>query len=93
MIVTNRKKYLKWSFRPTFRGEKQLDHGLIMIENDKCRIKLYKQSHIGASIFELNKVLMCNFHYNFIEKKYDVEAELLFTDTGNWMYEIETLNV
>ena len=64
-----------------------------MIENDKCRIKLYKQSHIGASIFELSKVLMCNFHYNFIEKKYDVEAEVLFTDTGNWMYEIETLNV
>ena len=64
-----------------------------MIENDKCRIKLYKQFHIGASIFELSKVLMCNFHYNFIEKKYDVEAELLFTDTGNWMYEIETLNV
>ena len=64
-----------------------------MIENDKCRIKLYKQSHIGASIFELSKVLMCNFHYNFIEKKYDVEAELLFTDTGNWMCEIETLNV
>ena len=45
------------------------------------------------SIFELSKVLMCNFHYNFIEKKYDVEAELLFTDTGNWLYEIETLNV
>ena len=64
-----------------------------MIENDKCRIKLYKQFHIGASIFELSKVLMCNFHYNFIEKKYDVEAEVLFTDTGNWMYEIETLNV
>ena len=48
---------------------------------------------LEQSIFELSKVLMCNFHYNFIEKKYDVEAELLFTDTGNWMYEIETLNV
>ena len=48
---------------------------------------------LEQSIFELSKVLMCNFHYNFIEKKYDVEAELLFTDTGNWLYKIETLNV
>ena len=51
-IVTNRKTYLKWSFRPTFRKEKQLENGLILIEKDKCRINLNKTTDIGASILE-----------------------------------------
>ena len=30
-IVTTRKQYLKWSFRPTFKREKQLCNGAIAI--------------------------------------------------------------
>lgn len=55
-IVTNRKSYLKWSFTPTLRREKQPDHGWIMIEKDKCEIKLNKPTHIEASILELSKI-------------------------------------
>lgn len=55
-IVTNRKSYLKWSFTPTLRREKQPDHGWIMIEKDKREIKLNKPTHIEASILELSKI-------------------------------------
>ena len=30
-IVTTRKQYLKWSFRPTFKREKQFDNGAMAI--------------------------------------------------------------
>ena len=33
-IVTTRKQYLKWSFTPLFKREKQLRNGVIAIE--KC---------------------------------------------------------
>ena len=39
-IVINRKKYIKWSFRQSFRKKKQFNNGFIMTEKDKCRIKL-----------------------------------------------------
>ena len=41
-------------------------------------------------ILELNKVLMYEFHYDYIKNKYDSESNLLFTDTDSLMYEIKT---
>ena len=41
-------------------------------------------------ILELNKVLMYEFHYDYIKNKYGNESNLLFTDTDSLMYEIKT---
>ena len=42
---------------------------------------------------ELSKVLMYEFHYNYVKNKYDNNSRLLFTDTETLMYEIKTEDV
>ena len=57
--LITRKQYLKyWSFRPTFKREKQFCNGAIAIETEKCIINLNESLYIGTSILDLSKVLM-----------------------------------
>ena len=44
-------------------------------------------------ILELSKVLMYEFHCDYIKNKYRNNSKLLFTDTDSLMYEIKTEDV
>ena len=44
-------------------------------------------------ILELSKVLIYEFHYDYITNKYDNKSKLLLTDTDKLMYEIKTEDV
>ena len=45
------------------------------------------------SILELSKVLMDEFHYDYVRNKYDNKSKLLFTNTDSLMHEIKTEDV
>ena len=62
-IATNRKNYLNWPLDQPLKEKSNL----IMIEKDKSGIKLNKPTHKEASILELSKVLMYDFHCNYIK--------------------------
>ena len=47
--------------------------------------------YIAFSVLELIKLLMYDFHYNYIKRKYN--AKLLFTDTNSLVYKIQTDDV
>ena len=55
-------------------------------------ISLNKPIYIGFCILELSKLLMYQFHYDYILKIFD-NVKLLFTDTDSLVYEIKGKNV
>ena len=44
-------------------------------------------------ILELSKVLIYEFHYDYVKNKYSNNSRLLFRDTDSLMYEIKTEDV
>lgn len=44
-------------------------------------------------ILELSKVLMCEFHCDYIKNRYDSKSKLLLKDTDSFLHEIKTEHV
>ena len=44
-------------------------------------------------LLDFSKLLMYEFHYDYIKNKFDTTSTLLFTDNGSLMYEIKTEDV
>ena len=89
-IIDDRKKALKLSSRPNFDRCTIFDKHLIALHMLNTEIYFNKPVYVGQAILDLSKMLMFNFHYNYIKKKYHNKAELLFTDTDSLMYQIKT---
>ena len=72
---------------------KIFDNNLVAKRKRKVSLRLNKPAYIGMCILELSKILMYEFHYDYIKNKYDNKSKLLFTDTDSLMYEIKIEDV
>ena len=92
-LVKYKKDYLKCTSTPSYMSHKIFDNNLVGIRKSKVALKLNKPAYIGMCILELTKVLMYEYHYDYIKNKYDNKSKLLFTDTDSLMYETKTEDV
>ena len=67
------------------------DKDFVAVHCSKKVMTLNKPICVGFCILELSKLLMYQFHYNYVLKTFD--AKLLFTDTDSLVYEIKSGNV
>ena len=88
-LVTDEKRLLKLTSKPTFVRQKIFHENLVGVNTKKEKIRLDKPSYVGMCILDLSKTLMYDFHYNYIRKKY-TDCQLLFTDTDSLFYHIKT---
>ena len=51
-------------------SHKICDNDLVAIRKSKVTLTLNKSTYIGMCILKLTKVLMCEFHYDYIKNKY-----------------------
>ena len=85
--------YKKCTSKPSYMSHKVFDNNLVMIRKSKLALRLNKSSYIGICILQLSKVLMYEFHYDYIKNKYDNKSKLLFANTDSLRYEIKTEDV
>jgi hypothetical protein len=66
---------------------------VVMMEQIRAKVRLNKPVNIGFTVLDVSKLLMFDFHYNVIAKRYGKNARLLFTDTDSVGYHLVTDDV
>ena len=92
-LVTNEKKLDKLTSKPTYVSSKIFNENLMTVHKVKETLTLNRPAYVGMCILDLSKTLMYDFHHNYIKKKYNDRAKLLFTDTDSLTYEIEAEDI
>jgi len=89
-LISDSEKFRKYVAKPTFINGIIFNEDLVAVENIKEKLMLNKPIYVGFTILDLSKLLMYDFHYGFVRKKYGDNAKLLFTDTDSLCYELKT---
>lgn len=79
-LVTDKEQLLKLACKPTFLSSKIFNENVVAVHKIKESLHLNRPSHVGFCILDISKTLMYDCHHNYIKKKFNNRAKLLFTD-------------
>lgn len=79
--------------KPNFHSCMIFNENLVAIEMSKLEVIINKPIYIGLCILDISKVVLYDFHYNFMKKKLGNLCKLLYTDTDSLIYDIKHDNI
>lgn len=89
-LIADPDKAIKAISKPTMKQCEIVNEDLVMVRAARRQVTLNKPIYTGFAILELSKVLMYEFHYDYMMARYANNATLLFTDTDSLTYHVRT---
>ena len=90
-LVNNEVDYLQAVMCPNFKSGTLFGPDLIGCKMGKVKVVMNKPVYLEQAILDLSKIVMYEFHYDYMKSKYsDDKLKLCYMDTDSLIYEIET---
>ena len=89
-LVTSRESYLKLVMKPNFKSGVRFDENLMGCEMGKIKVIMNKPVYLGQAMLDLSKIVMYEFHYDYMVPKYGNKLCVCYMDTDSLIYNIET---
>ena len=89
-LVTSKEAYLKTVMKPNFKSGVLFGENLMGCEMGKVKVVMNKSVYLGQAILDLSKIIMYEFHYDYMVPKYGEKLDLCYMDTDSLIYNIET---
>ena len=88
-LVTDEEAYQKTVNKPNFKSGTLFSENLMGCEMGKVKIVMNKPVYLEQVILDLSKLVMYEFHYNYMRKKFR-DLQLCYMDTDSLIYYIKT---
>ena len=88
-LITNRESYLKTVMKPNFKLAVCFGPNLMGSEME-IKVVMNKPIYLGQAILDLSKLVMYEFHYDYMIPRYNEHLKLCYMDTDSLVYHIKT---
>ena len=75
-LVTTEEKYLHTVMKPNFKSGVLFGENLLGCEMGKIKVVMNKPVYLGQAILDLSKIIMYEFHYDYMVPKYGDRLKL-----------------
>ena len=89
-LVMTEEKYLRTVMRANFKSGVLIGENLMGCEMGKIKVVMNKPVYLGQAILGLSKIVMYEFHYDYMIPKYGNRLKLCYMDTDSLVYHIKT---
>ena len=90
-LVSDEDKFQKTVKKPNFKTSVLLGENLMGCEMEKIKVVMNKPVYLGQAILDLSKLVMYEFHYDYMRRRYDSQnLKLCYMDTDCLVYHIKT---
>ena len=72
-LVTTEEKYLKTVMKPNFKSGVLFGENFMGCEMGKIKVVMKKPVYLGQAILDLSKIIMYEFHHDFMVPKYSLD--------------------
>ena len=89
-VVTTKEKYLGMVMKPNFKSGVLFGENLMGCEMGKIKVVMNKPVYLSQAILDLSKIVMYEFHYDYMVPKYGHRLKLCYMDRDSLVYHIKT---
>ena len=90
-LVMTEEKYLRTVMKPNFKSGVLFGENLMGCEMGKINVVMNKPVYLSQVIIDLSKIVMYEFHYDYMVPKYGLEKlKLCYIDMDSLVYDIKT---
>ena len=89
-LVKTDHKRIKLVSEPNYHTMNLISENLSIIEMKKVKVKMNKPIYLGLSILEISKIIMYEFWYDYMKKKYGDMVKLCYMDSDSLIMNIKT---
>ena len=80
----------KLASEPNYHTMKLISENLSIIEMKKVKVKMNQPIYLGLSMLEISKIVMYEFWYDYMKKKYGHMVKLRYMDSDSLIMNIKT---